>query len=534
MTGGDPQRRFSVAMSTDTDLALTRHIVRGDGQEDLCFALWRPSVGAGRDTAILSEPVLPRQNERHVHGNVSFTSEYFLRAADLAAAAGAGLALIHSHPAGAGWQRLSDDDHAAESGHAGRALGLTGLPLVGLTLATTDMTWSARTWIATGARRYRPDWAQSVRVVGGHFRASSPAPQGIVPRALKRSAESWGAGTQDTLARLRVGVVGTGSVGALVSEALARTGIGTLVLVDYDTVQTHNLDRLLHATPADAAVAEAKVLVAARAARAAATAPGFGVVPLDASAVEPGPLSQLKDCDVIFSCVDRPAARAALNALAYAHLIPVVDGGVLVDPGRTRMRGAEWRAHVAAPGRRCLECLGQYDPALVQADRDGLLDDPTYLAALPKQAGERRPENVFALSAAAAAHEVLAFLRMIIAPAGYPDAGAQLFHFATGDVDTDARGCQTGCPYPGLVALGDGTGLPVTGKHLAAASPHEARASIRRAPSVRLALLVRAVARAVAASADRAAAFSERKDRSDTVRLRGVGAAAASGGPDPS
>ena len=43
----------------------------------------------------------------------------------------------------------------------------------------------------------------------------------------------------------KVMVCGTGGVGSFVAEALARSGIGHLVLVDFDTIEASNLNRQL-------------------------------------------------------------------------------------------------------------------------------------------------------------------------------------------------------------------------------------------------------------------------------------------------
>ncbi|NMB00185.1 MAG: tRNA threonylcarbamoyladenosine dehydratase [Firmicutes bacterium] len=51
---------------------------------------------------------------------------------------------------------------------------------------------------------------------------------------------------QDNLQRLAdttVAVVGVGGVGGYVAEALARSGVGTLILIDHDVVQLTNLNR---------------------------------------------------------------------------------------------------------------------------------------------------------------------------------------------------------------------------------------------------------------------------------------------------
>lgn len=463
--------RYSVAMTGTLALQLEAHLLRDDAQEDVCFALWRPSTGRRRSTGLVVDLILPKPGERYVHGNASFTSEYFLRAAALATERGLGLALAHSHPAGRGWQRLSSDDDAAERGNAAQTLALTGLPLLGMTLAG-DAVLSARWWPAE--RGLRPDiaWCESTRIIGdpgqmhlAYDELLRPPPEPTVRQ--RRTVSAWGRPAHERLCRVRVGIVGLGSIGMLVAETLARTGLVDLVMIDFDVVAEHNLDRLLGATRADAATHLPKVAVAQRLLTESATSENVNINPIKASITSQEGWDAALDCDILFSCVDRPAARAALNLAATAHLIPVVDGGVAVDvlslaDTAVRLRGAEWRAHVVTPGRRCLECLGQYDPGLVQADRDGRFDDPTYIAGLPANHVMRRSENVFAFSMAAAAAEVLEFLRLLLAPSGVTDVGAGLAHWSTGQIEYDLRSCDDGCPYNSwLQCAGDTSASPV-------------------------------------------------------------------------
>jgi len=485
----------SAALTTDTDQALREHLLRRDGQEDLCFALHRPSQGHRRHSFLVSEPILPEPGEREVHGNAGFRAEYFLRAAERAAEAGAGLVLLHSHPAGRSWQDLSRDDIDAERGHAAQTLALTGQPLVGMTLAG-DGAWSARTWTRAGRGDYaRVDHA-TVRVAGErlqlthHPRLSPiPDPNDSVQR---RTISAWGPDAQAALARLRIGIIGAGSVGALVAEALARTGIRQLVLIDFDSIKTHNLDRLLHATARDVRLARSKVETLQRALGRSATATDPIIEAHELSIVERAGFALALDCDVLVSCVDRPWPRYALNLIAYAYLIPVIDGGIKVTTaGGTRLTGADWRAHVAAPTRQCLECLGQYDPGLVASEREGQLDDPHYIDGLPPDHPARANENVFAFSMSTAAMETLQMLSMVIAPSGVSDAGAQHYHFVTGQLDTDSHACRSHCPFSNdLLAQGDNCAVPITGAHAAADDERAHRRARRRSPPIRFSHLI--------------------------------------------
>lgn len=171
-----------------------------------------------------------------------------------------------------------------------------------------------------------------------------------------------------------------------------------------------------------------------------------------------------------------------MTYLAYAHLIPVIDVGVRVT--RTpagRLRNAIWRGHVAMPGRRCLECLGQFDPAHVQLERDGSLDDPRYIERLPHDNPLRAHQNVFAFALGAASLGLSQLISTVIAPGGQADVGALSYQLKLGRLDRERDDCHPGCPYQAAVAHGDRADaifLP-TGEHAAAHAARRSRASTR-------------------------------------------------------
>lgn len=453
------QVTHSVAMSTKTHRALVGHLLQHYAhrrQEDLCFALWRPSQGRSRLTALVSEIILPKEDERKLHGNVSFEGHFFERALAMAIETGAGLVFLHSHPS-PGWQGMSRDDVVAEERLAPRVFAATGHPLLGMTLGT-DEAWSGRFWFRRGRGQYERQWCGSVRTVGDglnctfHEKLAPPPPY---REELRRTTSAWGEAKQRDLARLRIGVIGAGSVGGLVAEATCRQGTEDLMLIDFDIVKKHNLDRLVHATPGD--IGNLKVETSAARLAAGATSSRFRVEALPLSITKEDGFRAALDCDVLFSCVDRPWPRYVLNTIATAHLIPVIDGGVRVSlTAKGNIRGADWRAHAVLPGHECLACIGQYDPADVALERTGLLDDPTYIAGLPQDHPALRNENVFSFGMNAAGLQMLQFLSMVVRPGGMAVPGPLNYHFANASLDRgEGLQCKEGCYFPDLVALGD-------------------------------------------------------------------------------
>jgi hypothetical protein len=431
------------------------HLLRADRQEDLCFALYRPAEGRERWTALLYELVLPEPGEREVHGNAAFHSGFIRRALRIAEVQGAGLALMHSHPLGTGWQMMSEDDINAELGHAPATYASLKLPLLGLTLAS-NLAWSARLWIRDSDGQYRRADCSQVRIVGRRLRISYPrSSTAKAPTSQIRTLSLWGEQAHQLFTGLRIAVVGLGSVGSIVAETLARMGVRRLLLIDNDTIKEHNLDRTLGATRGD--IGELKVDVAARRLRLSATAEDFDVVTLGKSVAHADAFRAVMDCDAAFSCVDRPWARHVLNTIAYAFLVPVVDGGILV---RFREEtgafvGANWAVHTVAPGRPCMLCRGAYDLDWVSLEQTGLLDDPSYIAGLPDDSPLKRRENIFPLSAAVASFEVMQLVAMVSGLMNLPDLGQQRYSYYPGTVRIEElAACKPGCPFPALIAQG--------------------------------------------------------------------------------
>lgn len=486
--------RLSVAMTAETERDLRAHLLRPDGQEDLCMVVYRASTGLVRMTTVLATVILPLEGETDVHGNVSFTGDFVLRATEEASKAGGGVAIVHSHPGGRGWHGMSSYDADAEASYANLVREITGLPLLGMTLAGADGSWSARLWNRGLGVDVRASDCENVRVVGDRYKVTwndRLVPPPTIRETQARTVSCWGPRVQADLARLRILVIGAGTLGLDVALRLAATGVQTIGILDFDTLKVINLDRMIGPTLLDVLLKRSKVDVAVRLLRAQATAVPFTAVPIDGSVCEPRVFEQALDYDLIFCCVDdHPWPRSVLNSIAYADLIPVIDGGIHVDafPDGDGMRNATWRSHVLRPGRPCMACNGQLDLGKVHADREGLLDDETYIAGLPPS---ERPQsqNVAALAVSATGSLLAQFVSLIAAPANIGEPGPLRYSLSTHWLERVEATTRRHCPVEHQSLSGNDRQV-VLGDHPRAEEAIRSRA--RAASSLRVRLARRA------------------------------------------
>ena len=120
----------------------------------------------------------------------------------------------------------------------------------------------------------------------------------------------YGAGAVGRFRAARVVVVGIGGVGSWAAEALARSAVGHLTLVDLDHIAESNTNRQIHAL----GDAYGKAKVDAMAERIRAINPACTVRPVDEFAAVDNASSLIEGADVVLDCIDQVVAKAALIA----------------------------------------------------------------------------------------------------------------------------------------------------------------------------------------------------------------------------
>lgn len=449
-------KRFSTVIEERINKRLNNFLLKEKGQEDLVFVLWTPSIGNMRYTAIINELIFPEKFDRNLHGNVSYNYQYLIRVCRMALLKNRGVALLHCH-LGPGWQGMSSDDIETEKKTFINVFSTTNYPFVGLTLGT-DGYWSSRIWYYTKSNHINKKWAEAVRICGLNYKVyfnDKIKPHVKTSNKNIRTINIWGEEPHKDISRLKVGIVGLGSVGSTVAEMLARMGLTDFVLIDFDTVEEHNLDRMCGVYSKD--IGKLKVNVIKRNIKRSSTAEKIKVITKASSLVKEEAYRSALDCDVIFCCADKPRARYILNHIAFAHFIPVIDGGILIEFDNNRkLNFGDWTVHTITPGRPCLNCLNAYYSSDVELEQQGKLEDVRYMEGLPDNHHLKSRENVSPFSFNLASFEVLHFIVLVTNITEPEYYGEQKYRFKHGYLSRnyDIK-CQPGCDFNNNIGIGD-------------------------------------------------------------------------------
>ena len=131
----------------------------------------------------------------------------------------------------------------------------------------------------------------------------------------------------------KVAVCGVGGVGSYVAESLARSGVGSLLLIDNDTISLSNCNRQLPALHSTLDLPKVQVM----ANRIADINPEITVDPKELFLTAETPASLFEGCRYIVDAVDNVTAKLRLIEIAKELNIPIISAmgcGNKLDPAK--------------------------------------------------------------------------------------------------------------------------------------------------------------------------------------------------------
>jgi adenylyltransferase/sulfurtransferase len=159
-------------------------------------------------------------------------------------------------------------------------------------------------------------------------------------------------------------VIGLGGLGSTASLYAANSGIGHLLINDFDRVDVTNLPRQILFSPVN--VGEFKTVATARALK--ARNPDLDVTELNHRLVEAELSEVISHCDAVLDCTDNFASRTRINKVCVASSTPLISGAAIRFEGQL----AVFRADKAKGP--CYSCLySEEDENLENCAGQGIL-----------------------------------------------------------------------------------------------------------------------------------------------------------------
>jgi hypothetical protein len=356
--------KYSLRMTDAQHRILRAHLFPGDGYEAVALLLCGRAKGSSRHVLTVRE-LLTIPTDQCTRGPASITWPTSAVDQLLQDCYGKGQAIvkIHSHPSY--YRQFSQTDDSSDNHLFASITSLLedGLPHASL-IMFPDGSCIGRVLGEGGSVAAA---LTSIMVIGDDLRIWSSVSGSQPGEFAHRHAQAFGKGTIAMLSELSVAVVGCSGTGSIVAEQLARLGVGKLVLIDPDTVEERNLNRILNSGKEDAFLNRLKVHVAAKAI--ARMGLGQQVVPLGINLMTREAVAAVAECDVAFGCMDGAEGRHLLNRIATFYNLPYFDVGIRLDAdgigGIERIAGS---IHYLQPGMSSLLSRGVYSMERVDAE----------------------------------------------------------------------------------------------------------------------------------------------------------------------
>ncbi|MFA5833945.1 MAG: ThiF family adenylyltransferase [Bacteroidota bacterium] len=289
-----------------------------------------------------------------------------------------------------------------------------------------------------------------------------PVRNKLLDRFHQRQVRILGNSGQQTITKLRVGIVGLGGTGSIICQQLTYLGIQNFLLIDPDNVEQSNLNRLVGAYKKH--IGLAKIRVAKEHVKKISSK--VEVEMLQRSILDDDVAKKLSKVDFIFCCTDSQSSRAVLNQLAYQYLVPTIDIGVSITTIQEIVSRITGRVQLLSPDHACLTCQELLDANIVRQEfltPEQIAQDPYFIGA-----GEPQPA-VISINSTMASLAITMFLNVVTK---LPGSARYLIYDAIQGRIRSATASQYPtcivCSRHGALGRGDQWSLPVR-----LVSPHE-------------------------------------------------------------
>lgn len=369
-------RPISLRLPQAMMATLEAHLFPGDGDEHGAV-IGAAVLGTGRGCRLIARRLfLAADGVDYLPGQRGYrmlTADFVRRCALACADEGLAYFAIHNH-FGVESVAFSGDDMASHRrGYPALLDILDGPPVGALVFARQAV--AGDIWLSA-RRQVELDHVVVTGRVQQLLYASPRRPRSAAP-GYDRQVRLFGDRGQDILSNQKVGIVGAGGAGSLINEYLARLGVGHLVVVDFDRLDSTNYPRLVGARPSDLRPpwlpttvarllrrrASFKVHIAERVAHEANPDIRFDAIIGDIT--DHAAAKNLHDCDAIFLAADSMQARLVANAICHQYLIPTwqVGAKVQVNDSTGDIEDVFSVVRHLVPGETCLWCNQLVNPA---------------------------------------------------------------------------------------------------------------------------------------------------------------------------
>lgn len=343
--------KYKLRINGDDYLHLKTHLLSNNGCEAVAVALCgRASFDNISILTVYKVVLIPHEECESEEDYIYWKTTRLKPLLEQASKYDMGILKIHSHPGG--YQNFSHQDDISDQDLFSSIVG---------GWCESDHPHVSAIMLPSGeifGRVFLPDLSNapldSVLVVDEEVKIFQHLDTNKKEEHSVRTIQTFGEGTYKRLRQLKVGVVGCSGTGSIVVEELMRYCVGHLVLVDPDSIEEKNLNRLVNTKNNSSSLGKLKTEFYKNIIEETNLGTNVTSYPVNLyNSVDA--IRDISTCDILFGCVDSVSGRHLLNKISSFYLIPYFDIGVsIIGDGKGSVEKIASSVNYLQPGKSSL------------------------------------------------------------------------------------------------------------------------------------------------------------------------------------